>query len=560
MATSTPNSPSDLVLRLAGGERDGELVTVTTPKCLISTGPSLGSVPQCAIFRGPRGAAVRAFDSRVAFNGEVESVHWLKSGDRIEFANAIAMEVTQLGNLQFERSDSSNLTTDVGIGSRGEGLEANEFEDHCLNQIRIQVSKIQTQNDANSEKFAQLDEKLNLLTDHLSELIFVAKEGHLPGTDSSTNFYGQTKFDSITKVDPLTDFDEEKIFSSLDWEADEQVAPQAANTSQQIINAGNSDQLTADEQTNQTFDPLTHSEVEGPDSSAVESTTAPNEFVNSNSLAQQLLKDIALEEQEDLAGNQADIGNAGESDSEASKGGEDLQEKYRSEEYWQQNADLANSARASVSLNETELEAPLDSADAELADGPEQASVDVHGYVADLINRMRIPGQQLFSDLRAVDSRKSANGGTDLVTEEVPKVDMTPFNEGEFKPAKKAQEIKLSAMREIANTNTRRNIQVSEESRRKELGKIRILVAIFSFFLAVYYFLFVSVGQLNLGFITGFCCVSITGFLTYKLYETMRYNEMLELEKMTVSMSGAKESDECKQEAKLEKLAKGESK
>ena len=54
--------------------------------------------------------------------------------------------------------------------------------------------------------------------------------------------------------------------------------------------------------------------------------------------------------------------------------------------------------------------------------------------------------------------------------------------------------------------------------------------------------------------------MSITGFLTYKLYETMRYNEMLELEKMTVSMSGAKESDESKQEAKLEKLAKGESK
>ena len=61
-----------------------------------------------------------------------------------------------MGNLQFERPDSSNLTTDVGIGSGGEVLEANGFEDHCLNQIRIQVSKIQTQNDANSEKFAQI--------------------------------------------------------------------------------------------------------------------------------------------------------------------------------------------------------------------------------------------------------------------------------------------------------------------------------------------------------------------------------------------------------------------
>jgi hypothetical protein len=79
----------------------------------------------------------------------------------------------------------------------------------------------------------------------------------------------------------------------------------------------------------------------------------------------------------------------------------------------------------------------------------------------------------------------------------------------------------LSAMREIANSNTRRSIQVSEESRRKELGKLRVLVAIFSFFMAVYYFLFVSVGQLNFGFLTGFFCVSITGFLTYKFYETM---------------------------------------
>jgi len=147
-----------------------------------------------------------------------------------------------------------------------------------------------------------------------------------------------------------------------------------------------------------------------------------------------------------------------------------------------------------------------------------------------------------------------------LPAEVVPEKSKTLFTEGEFKPAKKAQKIELSAMREIANTNTRRNIQVSEESRRKELGKIRILVAVFSFFLAVYYFLFVSGGQLNLGFITGFFCVSITGFLTYKLYETMRYNEMLELEKMTVSMNESKESVPKKQEAGPENMVETERK
>ena len=543
------------MLRLAGGERDGELVTVTTPKCLISTGPGLGSVPQCAIFRGPHGAAVRAFDSQVAFNGEVDSVHWLKAGDRIDFANAIAMEVTQLGKLQDDCPVSNDLATDVDIDFGRELVEGDTFEDHCLNQIRIQVSKIQNQNSANSEKFALLDEKINLLTDHLNELIFVAKEGHLPLADSIANTVPHTTVDPTTvdpttvdpaTVDPLTDFDEEKIFSSLDLEAGDQ----AATSSEQTTDPYNHEKiilLTAGEQAEPTFDPLTHSDVEGPDSSAVESTAAPNEFDNSNSLAQQLLNDLAMDEQQTPPENASDTEDSVVSKSETRAVVGDLLEKYRSEEYWQQSPEFSNSNQVPSELKEADEQAPLDSANADSIDDPEQPAVDVQGYVADLINRMRIPGQQLFSDFRPADSKKFAEG-SELTTEAVPEESKALFTEGEFKPAKRAQKIELSAMREIANTNTRRNIQVSEESRRKELGKIRILVAVFSFFLAIYYFLFVSDGQLNLGFITGFCCVSITGFLTYKLYETMRYNEMLELEKMTVSMNESKESVRNKQE------------
>ncbi len=552
MANSTQHSPSDLVLRLAGGERDGELVTVTTPKCLISTGPGLGSVPQCAIFRGPHGAAVRAFDSQVAFNGEVDSVHWLKAGDRIDFANAIAMEVTQLGKLQDDSAVSNGLATDVDIDFGKELVEGDRFEDHCLNQIRIQVSKIQNQNSANSEKFALLDEKINLLTDHLNELIFVAKEGHLPLAGSISNSVPDTK------VDPLTDFDEEKIFSSLDWEADDQ----AATSSQQVADPYNDEKiisLIADEQAEPTFDPLTHSDVEGPDSSAVESTPAPNEFDNSNSLAQQLLNDLAMDEQQALSESDSDTGSSVVSESETQAVVGDLLEKYRSEEYWQQSPEFSNSNQVPSVLNEAEGQAPIDAADAGSVDDSEQPSVDVQGYVADLINRMRVPGQQLFSDFRPTDSKKLP-AEAESTAEVVPEESKALFTEGEFKPAKKAQKIELSAMREIANTNTRRNIQVSEESRRKELGKIRILVAVFSFFLAVYYFLFVSGGQLNLGFITGFFCVSITGFLTYKLYETMRYNEMLELEKMTVSMNESKESVPKKQEAGPENMVETERK
>ncbi|MGB2499120.1 MAG: hypothetical protein ACPIA2_05465 [Mariniblastus sp.] len=570
MTTSTQYSPSDLVLRLAGGKRDGELVTVTTPKCLISTGAGTENAPQCAIFRGPHGTAVRTFDSQVAFNGAVDSVHWLKAGDRIDFGNAIAMEVTQLGKLQVDSPISGELATDVDLDFGRRLVDGNRFEDHCLNQIRIQVSKIQSQNSINSEKFALLDEKLNLLTDHLNELIFVAKEGRLPLADSSANPVTRTNVAPTnvaptnvapTNVAPLTESDEEKIFSSLDWKANEQAVSPLATTSHQEIDPYDDDKissLTADEQVEQAFAPMTHSDVEGADSSAVESTAAPNEFDNSNSLAQQLLNDLAMDEDQAPENEPVpEISGASETATQATVG--DLLEKYRTEEYWQQGSEVLNSDETPVELNDADTPVPLDSENAVWNDDPEQSTVDVHGYVADLINRMRIPGQQLFSDFRPSDSKQVA-AGSQLAAEAVPEENKTPFNEGEFKPAKKAQKIELSAMREIANTNTRRNIQVSEESRRKELGKIRILVAVFSFFLAVYYFLFVSVGQLNLGFITGFCCVSITGFLTYKLYQTMRFNEMLELEKMTVSMNEAKESVKNQQVGNSEKSAEAASK
>ena len=245
-------------------------------------------------------------------------MHWLKAGDRIDFANALTMEVAQLGDLIGDCQTSNELATNVDLDTGGEVVDA--FEDHCLNQIRIQVTKIQTQNNDNSEKFAVLDEKLNLLTDHLNELILVAKEGHFPLSGSAANTL------TDTEVNPLSDFDEEKIFSSLDWESepeelgaavaetarsheDASVLPEANNnesedqaraestvaSEQQKLHTNNDSSLTADGRAVQSFDSLTHSDVEGPDPSVVESTTPSNEFDNSNSLAQQLFNDFAIE-------------------------------------------------------------------------------------------------------------------------------------------------------------------------------------------------------------------------------------------------------------------------
>lgn len=82
------------------------------------------------------------------------------------------------GKFKSDYSVSTKLATNVGI-ARIKG-HRDSLEDHRLSQIRIHASKIQTQNSSSSAKFELLDEKLKLLTDHLNELIIVAKEGHFP--------------------------------------------------------------------------------------------------------------------------------------------------------------------------------------------------------------------------------------------------------------------------------------------------------------------------------------------------------------------------------------------
>ena len=97
---NAPPSQNELVLRLIGGERDGQMFTVQNEKCLLS-----GLLPKtedaekyrCAIFRGEKGVAFRSYSDHVLCNGAKVSVKWLKQGDLIKLTDSFSVEVIQLG-------------------------------------------------------------------------------------------------------------------------------------------------------------------------------------------------------------------------------------------------------------------------------------------------------------------------------------------------------------------------------------------------------------------------------------------------------------------------------
>lgn len=97
---NAPQTSNDLVLRLIGGERDGQMFSVQNEKCLLSgLLPSTVDAEQyrCAIFRGEKGVAFRSYSTHVLCNGAKVSVQWLKQGDLIKLTDSFSVEVMQLG-------------------------------------------------------------------------------------------------------------------------------------------------------------------------------------------------------------------------------------------------------------------------------------------------------------------------------------------------------------------------------------------------------------------------------------------------------------------------------
>ena len=116
---NAPQSPNELVLRLIGGERDGQLVTIENEKCLLSDlSHSIKDAEnyRCVIFRGEKGVAFRSYSDHVLCNGAKVSVQWLKKGDLIKVTDSFSVEVYQLG-VYSKKTASASTTSRVPVNT-----------------------------------------------------------------------------------------------------------------------------------------------------------------------------------------------------------------------------------------------------------------------------------------------------------------------------------------------------------------------------------------------------------------------------------------------------------
>jgi len=169
MTTATKAPSTDLILRVTGGSRDGELISVSTPKCYLgmeSTNDAISKDPQCVIFRGREGAVIRSYAKQVMFNDSAASLHWLRKGDTIQFPNAMKIEVVQLGNLK-----STSPTSSPAGAAQGTSLTTGQRDDARLVVLESELQSIQLQNEQTVTRFDQLDSRLSMLTEKMTMLI-----------------------------------------------------------------------------------------------------------------------------------------------------------------------------------------------------------------------------------------------------------------------------------------------------------------------------------------------------------------------------------------------------
>ena len=679
MTTQSTFPMNDLVLRLTGGQRDGELIPVSTPKCYLGMEEPVdgGEQPQCAIFRGPKGAAVKSYAGDVLVNGVASSVHWLKEGDRIEFPNSVSLEVAQLGWVEQEceehaasefeienesdepsvyeasdhelndqeANDHSQSSENVAVSEPvNDGCddpyyqpvsEQQEQEQPCesaesqveiapaetpvvessksnddyrLDLIESQINEIKADRKQTAERLCELDEELLTLTEKMSQLVSIAA-----GEQSNECEPKRVEFDAKDEVETQeveslecespevesleadqygslseyyshADDDDEKIMTFDASEQSEEL-PAATNVvvedapaelsgvSREEIEARQSElekvfggalgdgsnddsevilspsmtetaEHTADEQPAESFETPTHGLNDEAASSADYTTdTEPEAELQPGSLASQLLSEVQADEAESFEEETVEeevVVEADSTDEEASQSGgvADLLARMKAEGKWDGVPEGDEEPESFEPVSQPVVADPVEPV-AEEKD-------DVQDYMSQLLTRMR--GDSPPSEIAPTASKSTKTPKPSAEnSEESEEPDFVPpanpLKPEEFKPMRKAQKFSLSAMRELANSTAKSNVRKSEDKNRKELGYLQMGIAVCSFFMAIFYFLIQSVAFMDTGFIVGLVCVGISGYLGYRFYTAMKYNELIE--------STSKSKETASEEAEL---------
>ena len=162
---------------------------------------------------------------------------------------------------------------------------------------------------------------------------------------------------------------------------------------------------------------------------------------------------------------------------------------------------------------------------------------DVEDYMSQLLSRMRgdeAPQSKLAAK-KTVSAPEVTNSKSTSVSEEL-------LTAEEFVPTQKPKKIEsLSAMRELANSTARTNVNSSEESQRRALAYVQLGISVASLIMSGYYFgvLCKSVG--DTGFLVGAMCLFVTGFLGFRFYSSMQSLEKLKTATNAITKEAAAE-------------------
>ncbi len=160
-------SSSPLVLKVEGTERDGQIIRVHAPKCLVGSdaGCQLRLIAadvqpkHCVIYRGQGGMIVKSWTRDTRINGNTISEAWLRIGDRLSLGS-LSFEI-----LEDEQAASPNVTQP--LPERKPSSRA--LRKRTNRRIRSLLDVVRQQKDTFSDLQAKFDETQKLVDSLLAK-------------------------------------------------------------------------------------------------------------------------------------------------------------------------------------------------------------------------------------------------------------------------------------------------------------------------------------------------------------------------------------------------------
>ncbi|MEW4564045.1 FHA domain-containing protein [Bremerella sp. JC770] len=154
-------STSSLVLKIEGTERDGQIIRVHAPKCLVGSSADCQlrliaadvQPKHCVIYRGASGMIVKSWTRDTRINGDTINEAWLRIGDRLS-----------LGSLSFEvLADQQAESTEAPSSSPSQAKAQRNLRKRSHRRIRNLLDLVRQQKDSFSELQTRFDETQQLV-------------------------------------------------------------------------------------------------------------------------------------------------------------------------------------------------------------------------------------------------------------------------------------------------------------------------------------------------------------------------------------------------------------